>query len=160
MSWFMSFLIKFKKLLASAKILQNEWKQRIFDGILLRLCNAAYKHNTTEKWTKGCILLFVKKDDLEISKNYSGISLTAVTAKVYDALFQNRIKPETENILKRNRKRFLEKSILNGTNPDCQTVERVQAKNFEAKLFLVFSKVFDSIPIRNMEQIILVYVFP
>ena len=31
--------------------------------------------NKIEKWKKGCIILFLKKGDLEITKNYRGITL-------------------------------------------------------------------------------------
>ena len=36
-------------------------------------CSVVYKQNTTEKWTKGCILFFHKKGDLGITKNFRGI---------------------------------------------------------------------------------------
>ena len=34
------------------KIPPEVWKTRKFDEILLSLCNAIYKQNTTEKWRK------------------------------------------------------------------------------------------------------------
>ena len=45
--------------------------------------------------------------------NYRGITLTDIAAKVYNALFLNRIKPETKKILRRKTERFSEKSIHN-----------------------------------------------
>ena len=56
--------------------------------------------NTVEKWTKDCTLLFLKKSDLEIIKNYGGIALTARAAKVYNALILNRIQREIEKIFR------------------------------------------------------------
>ena len=53
-----------------------------------------YKQNTTEKWMKGCILHFPKKGGLGITKNYRGITLTAIAAKVYNNLFLKWIWPE------------------------------------------------------------------
>ena len=41
---------------------------------------------------EGYILfLFLKKNELRISKNYRGITLTAMTAKDYNGLLLNRI---------------------------------------------------------------------
>ncbi len=40
---------------------------------------------------KSCILVFQKKGDLIITENYRGITLSALTAKVYNALLVNRI---------------------------------------------------------------------
>ena len=58
------------------------WKTRKFVDILLWLCNVVYKQNSIEIWTKGCIFSFPKKGNLEITKNYRGITLTAIVAKV------------------------------------------------------------------------------
>ena len=48
-------------------------------------------NKTIEKQTKGCIPPFPKKGDLGIPKNYRGITLTAIAAKVYNALHLIRI---------------------------------------------------------------------
>ena len=58
------------------------------------------KQNTIEKWIKDCILLFSKKGDPKITKNYRGKTLIAV--KVYNALLLNHIKPETEKVNRKN----------------------------------------------------------
>ena len=47
---------------------------------------------------KGCILPFPKKGDLGLAKNYRGITLTSIAAKIYNALQQNRIEPKIDNI--------------------------------------------------------------
>ena len=39
---------------------------------------------------KGCILPIPKKGDLGVAKNYRGITLTSIAAKIYNALQQNR----------------------------------------------------------------------
>ena len=61
--------------------------------------NAIYNKNTIDRWTKGCILVFPKKGDLGIAKNYRGITLTSKAAKIYNALLGNRIEPKIEKIL-------------------------------------------------------------
>ena len=46
-----------------------------------------------------CILLIPKKGDLELAKNYWGITLTSIAAKIYNAQLRNRIEPKIEKIL-------------------------------------------------------------
>ena len=84
-------------------ILTEVWKTRKCDDILLWLGNTVYKHISIEKWTKGCILFFLKKGYFRISKNYKGITVTLITANVYNVLLLNHIQPEIENILRKIR---------------------------------------------------------
>ena len=55
---------------------------------------------------KGCILPFPKKGDLGLAKNYRGITLTSIAAKIYNALLQNRIEPKIDNVLRKNQNGF------------------------------------------------------
>ena len=55
---------------------------------------------------KGCILPFRKKGNLGLAKNYRGITLTSIAAKIYNALLRNNIKPKIENILRKNQNGF------------------------------------------------------
>ena len=82
------------------------WKTRQFDDILLRQCNEVYRQNRVERWTKGCILPFPKKGDLGLAKNYRGITLTSIAAKIYNALLRKRIEPHLDNILRKNQNGF------------------------------------------------------
>ena len=82
------------------------WKSREFDDILLRHCNAVYNQNTIDKWTKRCILLFSKKGDLRIAKNYRGITLTFIAAKIYNTLLHNHKESKIEKILRTNQNGF------------------------------------------------------
>ena len=77
--------------------------------LLLRQCNAVYSQNRIERWTKGCILPFPKKGDLGLAKNYRGITLTSIAAKIYNALLRNRIEPKIDNILRKKPKWLPEK---------------------------------------------------
>ena len=47
-----------------------------------------------------------QKGDLEIVKNFRGITLTSIAAKIYNALLLNRIEPEIEKILGKNQNGF------------------------------------------------------
>ena len=82
------------------------WKTRQFDAILLRQCNTVYSQNSIQRWTKGCILPFPKKGDLGLAKNYRGITLTSMAAKIYNALLRNHIAPKIDNILRKNQNGF------------------------------------------------------
>ena len=79
------------------------WKTRQFDHILLRHCNAVYNQHPIDRWMKGCILPFPKKGDLGLAKNYRGITLKSIAAKIYNALLRNRIEPKIDNILRKTK---------------------------------------------------------
>ena len=48
---------------------------------------------------EGCIPSFPKKGDLGLAKNYRGITLTSIAAKIYNALLQNRKNPKSTTSL-------------------------------------------------------------
>ena len=74
------------------------WKARKLDETLLRYCNAVYNQNTIDGWTKGCIHPFPRKGNLGLAKNYRGITLTSIAAKMYNVLLHNCIEPKIDNI--------------------------------------------------------------
>ena len=137
------------------------WKTREFDDILLRYCNPVYNQNTIVRWTKGCTLPFSKKVDLGIAKNYRGITLTSIAAKVYNTLLCNRIEPKIEKILWKNQNGFRRNRV---TTSQILTIRRIlgfRAKNLEATiLFVDFSKAFNSVHRGKMEQILFAYGLP
>ena len=98
--------IKNRKAAGLDEIPPEVWKTRQFDDILLRQCNTVYNQNRIERWMKGCILPFPKKGELGLAKNYRGIILTSIAAKIYNALLRNRIEPKIENILRKNQNSF------------------------------------------------------
>ena len=111
---------------------------------------------------KGCILLFPKKGDLRLAKNYRGITLTSIEGKIYNALQHNRIEPKIENILRKNQNGFRRNTF---TTSQMLTIRRilegVRAKNLQATiLFVDFTKAFDSIHRGKMVQILLAYCLP
>ena len=122
--------IKNRKASGLDEIPPEVWKIRQFDDILLRHCNAVYNQNTIDRWMKGCILPFPKKDDLGLDKNYRGITLTSIAAKNYNALQRNRIEPKIDNILKKNQNGFRRNR---STSSQILTIRRilegVRAKN-------------------------------
>ena len=50
---------------------------------------------------KGCIFPFNKNGALRISKNYIGITLIAISAKIDNVLLLNRIKPEIDKFFEK-----------------------------------------------------------
>ena len=110
---------------------------------------------------KGCIPPFPKKGDLGLAKNYRGITLTSISAKIYSALLRNRIEPKID-ILRKNQNAFRRKRY---TTSQILTIRRilegVRAKNLQATiLFVEFTKAFDSIHRGKMEEILLTYGVP
>ena len=106
------------------------WKIRQFDERLLRHCNAVYNQNPIDRWMKGCILPSPKKGDLGLAKNYRGITLTSIAAKIYNALLRNHIEPKIENILRKNQNRFRKnRSTTSQILTICRILESVREKN-------------------------------
>ena len=122
-------------------------------------CNAVFNPNMIDRWTKGCILPFPKKDDLGIAKNYQGIILTSIAAKIYNVLQHHHIEPKIEKILRKNQNGFWRnRSTTSQILTIRRILEGVRAKILGATiLFVDFSKGFDSIQKGKMEQILLTY---
>ena len=111
---------------------------------------------------KGCTLPFLKKVDLGLAKNYLGITLTSIAAKIYNALLRNRIEPKIDNILRKNQNGFRRnRSSTSQILTIRRIFEGVRAKNLQATLLFVdFTKAFDSIHRGKMEQIRQAYGLP
>ena len=111
---------------------------------------------------KGCILPFPKKGDLGLAKNYRGITLTSIAAKIYNALLRNRIEHKIGNILWKNQNGFRRnRSTTSQILTIRRILEGVRAKNPQATLLFVdFTKAFDYIHRGKMEQILLAYSLP
>ena len=78
----------------------------------------------------------------------------STAAKIYNALLLNCIKPEIEKILRKNQNGFRRnRSTISQILTIRRILEGVRAKDLEAKLFVDFSKAFDFIHGRKMEQI-------
>ena len=55
---------------------------------------------------KGRNVPFPKTSDLGIAKNYWGITLTSIAAKIYNVLLLNSVEPKIEKILRKNQNGF------------------------------------------------------
>ena len=152
--------IKNRKAAGLNEIPPEVWKTRQFDDILLRHCNAVYNQNLIDRWMKGCILPFPKKGDFGLAKNYRGITLTSIAAKIYNTLLRNCIEPKIDNSLKKNQNGF-QRNRSSQILTIRRILEGVRAKNLQATiLFVNFTKAFGSIHRGKMEQILLAYGLP
>ena len=144
--------IKNKKAEGLDEIPPEVWKTRQFDDLLIRHCNVR-NQNPIDRWMKGCILPFPKKGDLGLAKNYRGITLTSIAAKIYNALLRNRIEPKIDNILRKNQNGFRRnRSTTSKILTIRRVLEGVRAKSQKATLLFVdFTKAFDSIHRGKME---------
>ena len=144
------------------KIPAEVWKLPEFHQILLDCCNSVYNQDPIKRWTEGCILPFPKKGDLSLAKNYRGITLTTISAKIYNLLLLNRIRPEVDPLLRKNQNGFRTNRSTSGQILTIRRVlEGVNAKNLPATLlFIDFSKAFDSIHRERMKNILLAYGIP
>ena len=114
---------------------------------------------------KGCILPFSKKGDLGFAKNFRGITLTSIAAKIYNALLRNRIEHKIDNILRKNQNGFRRNR---STTSQILTIRRIlegvrakkKKKTQVTLLFVDSTKAFYSIHREKMEQILLVYGLP
>ena len=107
-------------------------------------------------------ILVTQEGDHGITKNNRSITLTAIVAKVYNALLLNRIQPEIEKILWKNQNSFWRNwSITSHILTILWIIEGVRTKNLEATLLFVdFSQTFDSIHWGKMGLIFSTYDLP
>ena len=111
---------------------------------------------------RGCIHPFSKKSDLRLAKNYRSITLTSITAKIYNAQLRNRIEPKIDNILRKKQNSFRRnRSTTSQIVTIHRILEGVRAKNLQATiLFVDFINAFDSIDRGKMDQTLRAYGLP
>ena len=98
--------IKNRKAAGFDEIPLDLWKTREFDNILLRHCNAYITKTQLADGQRDGSSPFPKKGDLRIAKNYWGIILMSLAAKIYNVLLCNLIEPKIEKKLRKNENGF------------------------------------------------------
>ena len=74
--------------------------------------------------------------DVRLAKNYRGIKLTSIAAKIFNALLSNRIDPKIDNILRKNQNGFRRnRSTTSQILTIRRILEDVRAKNLQATIF-------------------------
>ena len=79
----------------------------------------------------------LKKGDFRFAKNYQGITLTSIAAKIYNAQLQNCIEHKIDNILRKNQNGFRRNR---STTSQILTIHRilvgVRTKTYRGKYYL------------------------
>ena len=96
---------------------------------------------------------FSKKGDLGLAKNYRGITLTSIAAKIYNALLRNRIEPKIVNILRKNQNVFRRNRSRDSQILIIRRIlDGVRAKIYRQQYYSsTLQKAFDSIHRGKME---------
>ena len=58
-------------------------------------------NRSTDGWRDASSFPPPQKYDFGLAKNYRGITLTSIAAKIYNVLLRNRIQPQIDNILRK-----------------------------------------------------------
>ena len=139
------------------------WKDPKFHELLLENCNYVLNSfDAPELWLHSGIVPLPKKGNLTLHKNYRGISLTCIAAKIYNKLLLNRIFPALNPILRRNQNGFRKGR---STTAQILALRRIieEMKNGNKELTIVFvdfKKAFDSIHREVMFEILGLYGIP
>ena len=133
------------------------------DNIILQFCNLALLGNKLpDMWSLSNIIPVPKSGDLSKPDNYRGISLTCITAKVYNRMILNRIRHAIDPHLRENQNGFREeRNTLTQILALRRLIEEVKKNNLTAVLcFIDFKKAFDSIHRGTMIKILKAYGVP
>ena len=125
------------------------------DDIVLEICNMALmKNNKPEQWSLSNIIPVPKKGNLSNADNYRGISLTCITAKLYNRMILNRIRSVIDPKLRVNQNGFRPKrTTVAQILALRRIIEEVKRNNLPAILtFIDFKKAFDSYPPRQDDE--------
>ena len=138
------------------------WKMDCLREQLLEVCNKAYHGDVPAIWRKGAILPFPKKGDLGKTANYRGITLSPVSAKIYNRMLLNRMRPQIDSKLRINQNGFRQnRSTVAQILTLRRLIEGIKAKNLPAVLtFVDFRKAFDSIHRGKLMEILKAYGVP
>ena len=77
-------------------------KHPIFKNELLTFCNEALNGILPSTFSKLSMFAAPKKGDLKVPSNYRGITLTAISTKIYNSLLLNQISENLEPTLRQN----------------------------------------------------------
>ena len=139
------------------------FKSGIASAQLLNTMNLAFETGTASReWTKSVIIPIPKQGDLTDPANFRGISLASLTAKTYNRILIDRVKPHFDPLLRKN---------LNGFRQGRGTLEQILclrrliegAQRGDRRLisiFVDFKKAFDSIDRTRMFAILTAYGIP
>lgn len=127
------------------------------------ICNNVYTtHVPPKQWTNNIIIPIPKKGNLQEMKNYRGITLMSIAAKVYNKLLLNRITPHIDPILRNNQAGFRpQRSCIQQIHILRRLIEGANLRQLPLIItFIDFKKAFDSICRQSMFAILRHYGVP
>ncbi|CAK6977732.1 uncharacterized protein LOC114950604 [Scomber scombrus] len=133
------------------------------DDIMLEFSNLALLQNKLpDVWSLSNIIPVPKSGDLSKPDNYRGISLTCITAKIYNRMILNRIRSATDPHLRESQNGFRKgRSTTAQILALRRMIEEVKKDNLTAVLcFIDFKNAFDSIHRGTMVKILKAYGVP
>eukprot|EP00111_Clytia_hemisphaerica_P004088 TCONS_00011696-protein len=138
------------------------WKLPKCKEILLTFCNATLDGARPPEWGLSAIVPVPKKGDLTKTDNYRGISLSQVSAKIYNRLILNRRRPKIDKVLRPNQNGF---RSSRSTSSQILALRRIIEEMKDHKMegvvtFIDFRKAFDSIDQKRMFKILHAYGIP
>ena len=138
------------------------WKTEALLDPLLEVCNKTMHQDKADIWVKSGLVPLPKKGDLGYAKQYRGISLSVIAAKIYNKMILLRLRPHVEPILRINQNGFRPgRSTLSQILTIRRLIEGIKDQNLQAVMtFVDFSKAFDSIHRGKLMQILRAYGIP
>ena len=142
--------------------MSRSFEDGVLNDELLHVCNQTLNGKKPLNWSKRIIITFPKKGDLGIPKNYGGISLTCIAAKIYNMILLHHIQSPIENIFRDNQNDFRPgRSTVGHILTLRRLMEGIKAKNRTAVLtFIDFRQAFDPIQNKKMLKILRAYGIP
>ena len=127
----------------------------LFKNELLTFCNEALNGSLPSAFSKSSMFTTPTKGDLKLPSNYKGITLTAISAEIYNSLLLNRTSEHIQPILRRNQNGFSKDwSTLPQILVLRRIIEEICTSSRNATLvFIDFSKAFDSVNRKTMLHI-------
>ena len=114
------------------------WKSGLLLEPLLTICNQILNLDKPDVWSNGGIISFTKKGNLSMATNYRKITLTCISAKLYNKMILNRILAFIDPLLSPNQNGFCkEHSILSQILAIRRKIEGIKEKNLPAMITVI-----------------------
>ena len=106
--------------------------------VVLTICNQTLNLDKPDVWSNGDIISFPKKGNLSMATNCREITLTCISAKLYNKIILNRILPFIDPLLSPNQNGFRkEHSILSQILAIRRKIEGIKEKNLPAMIIVI-----------------------